>query len=136
MRSSPRPAWCIVFLSSRATRGSGSRESSRWSAEMALRRVDDARAKQFRDALGRIAEEVAEHGARMLPDTIRRGRPRMERVAVEVVRARGHAYRIATRVGHGRKEFARLQVRLGDHLGDRKSTRLNSSHATLSRMPS
>ena len=59
-------------------------------ALVTLRCVDDARTKKFRNALRRVAEQVAEYIARVLPDAIRGGPPGVERLAIDVVRAGGH----------------------------------------------
>src|SRR5438552_6044989 len=62
----------------------------RLGALVTLRCVDDARTKKFRNALRRVAEQVAEYIARVLPDAIRGGPPGVERLAIDVVRAGGH----------------------------------------------
>src|SRR2546428_7865293 len=79
-----------------------------------LRRVDDARPKQFRDAFGGIAEEVAEHGARVLADAIGGGAPGTERLAIGAGRAGGHPSRAAPR-GWDRGEA--MPLRQGDLRG-------------------
>src|SRR2546428_10412269 len=82
-----------------------------------LRRVDDARPKQFRDAFGGIAEEVAEHGARVLADAIGGGSPGTERLAIGGVRACGHPDHAARRGWCRGERMPCRQVRLRRHPG-------------------
>src|SRR5437899_3656959 len=75
-------------------------------------RVDDAGAQELGDARSGVAEEVDEHGARVLAYAIGRRATRVDRLAVDVIRAGGHAHGAAAGMRHDWKGLSLGHVRL------------------------